>query len=339
MPEIFGKKITKDLLLQHVGNLEQIISARRLTYQEGLAKSLQAIEVNNAELSFVLLLDKCLDIGYLSFRGRPLNFLAKPGFSAATWNPTGSLTGKSLMGGMLFTCGLSNVGPTEYTSEGVELVKHGIIRSTPADHVSIDAKWRENEYFLTVRGDIRETGLFESNLVIHRTIETSLGKPEITIQDEIVNEGYTETHCMLLYHFNLGYPLLDKHTKIIMTPTQTLPRDTAAEAGLVDWKKLTDPIPGYQEQVFYHKMPTSQNGLASISVVNSELNTSLKLEYRADELPELIQWKSMASGDYVLGIEPANCYPEGLRKARERGTLKILQPGESFKTFIKLTVE
>lgn len=35
----------------------------------------------------------------------------------------------------------------------------------------------------------------------------------------------------------------------------------------------------------------------------------------------------MGAGDYVLGLEPGNCHPDGRRKMREEGKLTILPPG------------
>ena len=32
----------------------------------------------------------------------------------------------------------------------------------------------------------------------------------------------------------------------------------------------------------------------------------IKIEYNVNELPYFMQWKSIASGDYVIGLEPAN---------------------------------
>jgi hypothetical protein len=46
----------------------------------------------------------------------------------------------------------------------------------------------------------------------------------------------------------------------------------------------------------------------------------------------------MGFGDYVLGIEPGNCLPEGRVKAREAGRLRMLSPGESEQFFISLRV-
>ena len=35
----------------------------------------------------------------------------------------------------------------------------------------------------------------------------------------------------------------------------------------------------------------------------------------------------MGWGDYVMGLEPGNCYVEGRNAMREKGILKVLAPG------------
>ena len=37
----------------------------------------------------------------------------------------------------------------------------------------------------------------------------------------------------------------------------------------------------------------------------------------------------MGVRDYVLGIEPGNCYPDGRSKVREDGNLEFINPNES----------
>ena len=36
----------------------------------------------------------------------------------------------------------------------------------------------------------------------------------------------------------------------------------------------------------------------------------------------------MKSGDYVVGIEPGNCHPDGRIISRQKGESTILKPGE-----------
>ncbi|MDO5479533.1 MAG: DUF4432 family protein, partial [Clostridia bacterium] len=47
------------------------------------------------------------------------------------------------------------------------------------------------------------------------------------------------------------------------------------------------------------------------------------------------EWKMMGETEYVLGLEPGNCTPDGRSVLRERGELKFLAPGESYKTLLK----
>ena len=42
--------------------------------------------------------------------------------------------------------------------------------------------------------------------------------------------------------------------------------------------------------------------------------------------------------EYVVGMEPANCWVEGRAKERERGTLQFLKPGETRKYHLELGV-
>ena len=49
----------------------------------------------------------------------------------------------------------------------------------------------------------------------------------------------------------------------------------------------------------------------------------VNIHVKPEQLPNIIQWKNAGFGDYVMGIEPANCYPEGRSKQREYGIEEI----------------
>lgn len=46
----------------------------------------------------------------------------------------------------------------------------------------------------------------------------------------------------------------------------------------------------------------------------------------------------MGERDYVMGLEPGNCHPDGRDKMREEGALTILAPGESVAYEVKITM-
>ena len=77
--------------------------------------------------------------------------------------------------------------------------------------------------------------------------------------------------------------------------------------------------------MFFHKMKEDFSAVLS----NPELGIRMTMTWSGDTLPILTQWRSMASGDYVLGLEPTNCYIMGRHDERENGTLPVLKAFET----------
>ena len=46
-------------------------------------------------------------------------------------------------------------------------------------------------------------------------------------------------------------------------------------------------------------------------------------------LPHFVQWKNFVKGEYVMGLEPANCTIDGRSDALARGQMQFLEPGQS----------
>ena len=133
---------------------------------------------------------------------------------------------------------------------------------------------------------------------------------------------------MLLFHFNLVYPLLDENTMLV-TPTQQLtPRDQDAIIGEAEYNRCQQPTPGYSEQVFYHNLKSDQAGNTSVALVNKKLGLGVAIHFNKKQLFNFTQWKQMGEGEYVMGMEPCNCYAGGRVDPRNSGILEYLQPGE-----------
>ena len=45
--------------------------------------------------------------------------------------------------------------------------------------------------------------------------------------------------------------------------------------------------------------------------VNGNLSQAFTMRWSGDTLPDFVQWKSMESGDYALGLVPATCGLDG----------------------------
>ena len=114
---------------------------------------------------------------------------------------------------------------------------------------------------------------------------------------------------------------------------KTTPRTPFAATGLGRELTFDAPVPGEEERVFFH-----ENMQAEAAIANPSLGVRMKMTW-SDTLPILAHWRSMASGDYVCGLEPTNCYIMGRKQERENGTLPVLAPGAFINTSLTFSFE
>ena len=192
-------------------------------------------------------------------------------------------------GGMLYTCGLDSVGGRE----GYEL--HGTFHNTPAEIVRVEC----NENGIVVEAIIRDTALFGKNLVMKRKISTAVLGNSVTLEDTLINEGYKAEEYCLLYHINVGYPMLDDGAKIVANVDSYTPRTEWARQNEATMYEMSAAIPNQEETCYFLKMRKPE-----ITLVNGKIGKEFTVSYSGDTLPCFVEWKSMASGDYALGLEP-----------------------------------
>lgn len=313
-------------LLRYVGSMQQVAYARRICYDEGRARGLNAIEVSNGPLHFVILLDKCMDVSELSWKGERMTFLSKPGLNGRnSFDTHGSEAQRSIMGGLFFTCGYENICAPYRSKDGKDYPMHGRMRTSPAEHVSIQTRWEGEKYVISVSGDIREAELFGENLLLHRTITTIYGDPALYVTDVIRNEAFRTEPLMLMYHCNMGYPFLEEGCRLLLPTEKAEPRDAVSAAQAERWSVMDAPQDNADEYVYLHTLKNDESGESFAALVNDRRKLALKIVFNRKELPYFGQWKSTGSGDYVMGLEPGNACVYGRRFHEERGDLPTLQ--------------
>ncbi len=130
----------------------------------------------------------------------------------------------------------------------------------------------------------------------------------------------------ILYHMNMGYPLLDEDSIVTIPSVEVTARDEHAQEDIENWMYMEKPQGDYQERCYYHKF-AGKEGKASI--YQPKLNSGLEITFDAEKLDGFVEWKMMGVRDYVLGLECGNCYPDGRNVMRKTGMLKFLEPLES----------
>ncbi len=328
-------------LLRHVGNMEQVAGIRLLAADDGRSRGSRVLDVwTGSGLRFQLLADRALDISSCFYKGASLCWRSPNGdVHPAYYEPQDAGWLRSFQGGLLATCGLDQFGAPSHDAVGNELTLHGRIGNLPATQLNYRTYWVGDEYELEISGEIRQAVLFGENLVLRRRITTRLGSNQIKIEDEVCNEGFNPQPHMILYHFNLGFPLVSPQSRLVLDVVESKPRDAIAAQGASQWHVFQAPTAGYEEQVFIHQPNVDGNGRVTIEFHNPELGLGLRWEYDITNLPYLYEWKMMGEGAYVVGIEPANCKGIlGQAAVREQGELPYLAPGESVTYTLSLEV-
>lgn len=306
----------------YIGHESQMRGVEEHRLVGGKGDGMRLLLVRNGKgLEFTVCADRCADISRLSFRGINMGYFSACGYVApAYYDGVGDGFLKSFYSGFLTTCGLTAVGsPCE--DDGEKLPLHGTVSNIPAEHIY----WEMDEKEIRIHAKVTDERLFSHKMVLNRTLVCSLEENKITVKDTITNRGDKECPAMILYHMNMGYPLLSEKSIVKIPSVKVMPRNDRAAEDLDTWDKMLTPQPQFEEQCYYHSF--DKKGAASI--YNPDIQQGLEITFDADSLKFFTEWKMMGVRDYVLGLEPGNCTPDGRDRVREAGDLTILQSGES----------
>jgi hypothetical protein len=339
MATLWGKTYTREELLQRVGDMRQLAGVTLKTLGDGSERGVRVADVSTGSgFRFSVLIDRGMDIGAADWAGRPLAWQSGAGVvHPAYYDPKELEWLRSFPGGLMVGCGPDNVGMFS-VDEGEELGLHGRLSNTPAELLSYGGEWDGDEYDLWVTGQVRHYRVFGAHLILRRTVRTRLGANHLRIEDAVTNRGYERAPFQILYHCNFGYPVVSRDSELWVQTEQSEPRDEEAAKGFDRHTRFEDPTPGYAEQVFLHRPVADESGYARAVLVNRAMNYGGYVRFRLAELPNLVQWKMMGQGTYVVGLEPANCGVHGRAVDRAEGTLRYLEPGETQSLSVEIGV-
>lgn len=338
----FKSDFEKAALLQYMGSVSQLGGLKRYVFSEGRAKGVEAVDVvTGTGFDFTVLPGRCLDIAWARYKGVPISYLSKAEITDASYlEQQGMEWLRSFHAGMLTTCGFSNVGgpcQDERRIYGLQhFGLHGRLSHIPANEVCCRGEWIDGSYVMTVQGLMRQSAVHAENLTLRRTITAVLGEPKLRIHDVIENEGHTPEPFMLLYHMNFGYPLLSPHSRLLVRSDAVHGADETAQTEIDQYARFHAPMHLRDERCYFHDLHAGSDGSVCAAIVNDSLELGTILRFNKQELPCLTEWKMLAEGEYVLGLEPGNTNPIGRLAAKEHGTLRYLQPGEICQTHIEL---
>lgn len=330
----FEIKKNRVFLMKRMGNISQLAGVKRYELMDGKAKGIEAVDFKTGTgFNFTVLPGRGMDIAWADYKGIPISYISKTGISSpAYYEGDGMSWLRNFFAGLLTTCGLSNVGgPCEDDEPIIGSQKyglHGRITNIGADNVCVKEEWVGDEFLMSVSGRVREAMLHCENLTLKREITSTLGANSLRIKDIVENEGFMDRPLMILYHINIGYPILDEGTRLISNSRDIKPNDELSAKNINDYDKIGTPEYCAKENVYFHDLFSLVDGTTYIGLINDRLEMGVYIKFNKKQLPSLTQWKQLSEAEYVVGLEPANCLPIGRIAQRKMGTLETIKPGE-----------
>lgn len=326
--KLMDKVYSKRDLRTHFGDYSSVAGVRRYSLLEGKSKGCNIIEIaTGSGLIFEINETRGMDIGRCSYKSVPIAYQGYNKEVHSNYYETfadGWL--RSFSGGLLVTCGLKSIGSPE-EDNGEILPLHGRISNTPAERVNIEEYWEGENLYFKVSGKVRESKALNYNLELKRTILVQAGTNKIILNDMVENLGFNEEEFMLLYHFNIGHPILDKEAQLLTNSKEVVPRDKDAKKQSESYDSYLEPTQDYKDIVYYHNLEDN-NDFCTAAIVNEEIGMGITLKFNKSQLDCFTQWKFTGLGNYVAGIEPGNARVNGRSIERKEERLKTIKSDE-----------
>lgn len=297
-------------------------------------------------LRYKVVLDRAMDIAEAFFNAYSLSWMSYQGATVPMpMSDQGPSWLRTFGGGLLTTCGLTHVGGPEEDAYGQRGL-HGRISNTAAEVLSIEQPDPlRGKMDMRIYGRMKESQVLGTHLELKRTIGSTLGESAIFVEDTVTNYGNQSAPLMVLYHLNLGWPLVDEGAKIFWEGNWRA-REEEADRKLFredhDFHTCLAPMPehaGAGEEACFIDPSADTSGRCTCGILNQRIGLKLNIRFKKDQLPCLTNWQHWGVREYVTGLEPGTHYPTGQRQARQNGTLIYLEPGASKKIELIMDVQ
>ncbi|MEC9010266.1 MAG: aldose 1-epimerase family protein [Planctomycetota bacterium] len=317
-------------------------SVRKRTLRGGRREGVELIEINNGAVEIAVVPSRGMGIRDVVAGDERL------GWHAPIQGPVhprdvdlGEPSGLGWLDGfdeLLVRCGLESNGAPEFDEQGRLLYPlHGKIANQPADEVTVAVDRRRGE--IRISGVVDEIRFHFLKVRMVSTLVTRFGESGFRVEDEVENLSASPAEIQMLYHFNVGAPLLDAGSQLVAPSSEVVPRNDHAAKDVESYANYQGEEAGYEEQVYFHRMNTAGDGRARVLLKNAHSSAGVSLLYDAQKLPCFSQWKNTTAvvDGYVTGIEPGTNFPNPRTYEGKQGRV-IKLPGGA-RTTLGLGVE
>ena len=318
-----------------VGASDQLVAVTRAVLDEGPGRGSPVLTVRNpGGISFDVLLDRAMDIGWADAAGLPLAWRSPRGpVSSDRYEPQGTGWARTFGGGLLSTCGLASTGAPS-TVDGVHHPLHGRVGHIPAENVRWALIEEDGELALEIVGDVVEAALGQPTLTLRRCIVAGAAAAWLRVEDTVQNAGCGRAGHMFRHHLNLGAPVVVPGTVVMATADVIGERGTSGPPSVsLPW--TLDVADGPVPEVVVYCRP-DPGPLTRVEIRAPE-GPWVSIEQDAATWNQVVLWRDATPGVNVLGVEPSTSRDAGRAQAEREGEVIWLEPGErrSYRTVVR----
>jgi len=238
---------------------------------------------------------------------------------------------------LVVRCGLESNGAPEHDEAGrLVYPLHGRIGNLPASSLAIEID--EASGRVEVMGEVIESRLFFKRLRMKSRIRMQAGSPTIELLDDVTNDLSTPAVIQMLYHINIGAPVLDEGAVLEAPLAELAPKDALSAGEIDQWNQYGSPESGYRERVYFAKLLTDEAKETTTLLRAADGTKGLAVRFNTGGLPRFVLWKNTgAKADgYVTGLEPATNLPNARSFEQQQGRTVAVAPGATISFRVKL---
>jgi hypothetical protein len=344
--KVFNTEIPKRELLRRVGNLAQVAGVQLLSHEEGYARGSRFLDFRTGSgLRFSVNVDRGMDPGFAEFNGASLAWLPPKIFPAPSfWENDDHAWVRFILGGLCNTAGLVTIGNPQtvdvshfkfHSRHEDRYGTHDRVAILPASHFNFGESWEGERCVLWAEGSVRQEIVYGENLLLTRRYEAEVGTSTFTIRDVVRNDGFYPTPHQLLYHFNIGYPVVDEGAELLAAVTGKVGGSIFDEqqSSSERYRHFTGPEERFFAEGYELPMAVGADGWAAAAVVNRGFKgldggLGVSLRYNTGTLPVYLEWRMMGEGLYAVGMEPSTNGFQTIPELIEAGYPIMMEPGE-----------
>lgn len=340
MPRLFGKDYSRQELMRHIGHLSQVGGVQLLASEEGITRGVRYVEFRTGTgFSFKIAVERGMDVGYCEYQGQSLAWIPSTALPAPWYFEAQDQFGwlRTALGGLITSAGMIHIGNPEtadvshYNFPARAQETYGVhdrMAMIPGQLTHYGERWEGDECILEAEGKVVQAQTYGENLVLTRRYTARLGESRFFMRDEIENAGFLPTEHMLLYHMNIGFPMVDDGAELVAPVTKPPVIPAGLPVGEANqYTRFIAPQKDWLLQGFELDMAAEPDGSVPVAIINPRLNQGVYVVYNKAQMPVYLEWRMMGEGQYAVGIEPCtNTF--GRQIARDLGQLITLQPGE-----------